>query len=69
MSFSIKQSGFRKEADMIMQIIKFRSTLSLDEVQKIAQERKEEFLAVSGLVQKYYFKSIEVLEVAFTLRE
>ena len=95
---------------MIMQIIKFRSTLSLDEVQKIAQERKEEFLAVPGLVQKYYFKSdepsnyggvyiwdskesaaayrnselaasipqayklmgppeIEVLEVAFTLRE
>lgn len=95
---------------MIMQIIKFRSTLSLEEVQKMAQKRKEEFLSVPGLVQKYYFKSeepghyggvyiwdskesvaayrnselaasipqayklmgppeIEVLEVAFTLRE
>ena len=51
MSLRIKQPCFRKEADMIMQIIKFRSTLSLDEVQKIAQERKEEFLAVPGLVQ------------------
>ena len=44
---------------MIMQIIKFRSSLSLDEVQKIAQERREEFLSVPGLVQKYYFKSEE----------
>lgn len=44
---------------MIMQIIKFRSTLSLDEVQKIAQERKEEFLSVPGLIQKYYLKSEE----------
>ena len=42
-----------------MQIIKFRSPLSLDEVQKIAQERKQEFLSVPGLVQKYYFKSEE----------
>lgn len=44
---------------MIMQIIKFRSTLSLEEVQKMAQKRKEEFLSVPGLVQKYYFKSEE----------
>lgn len=44
---------------MIMQIIKFRSSLSLDEVQKIAQERKGEFLSVPGLVQKYYFKAEE----------
>lgn len=44
---------------MIMQIIKFHSSLSLDQVQEIAQERKEAFLAVPGLVQKYYFRSDE----------
>lgn len=44
---------------MIMQIIKFRSSLSFDEVLEIARERKEEFLPISGLVQKYYIKSEE----------
>ena len=44
---------------MIMQIIRFRSTLSLDEVQEIAQKRRDEFLSVPGLVQKYYFRSEE----------
>lgn len=44
---------------MIMQIIKFRSSLSFDEVLEIARGRKEEFLPISGLVQKYYIKSEE----------
>lgn len=44
---------------MIMQIIKFQSSLSLDQVQEIAQERREAFLSVPGLVQKYYFRSDE----------
>jgi heme-degrading monooxygenase HmoA len=44
---------------MIMKLIKFRSRLSLDQVQEMAQERKEAFLSVPGLVQKYYFRSDE----------
>ncbi len=42
---------------MIIQIIKFQSNLSLEEVQKITQERAAEFRGVPGLVQKYYFRS------------
>lgn len=42
---------------MIMQIIRFQSNLALEEVRKTAQERAEEFLAVPGLIQKYYFRS------------
>lgn len=44
---------------MIMQIIRFRTTLSLDEVQQITQKTRDEFLSVPGLIQKYYFKSEE----------
>jgi heme-degrading monooxygenase HmoA len=44
---------------MIMQIVKFHSALSLEEVQKIAEERAAEFKNVPGLIQKYYFRSQE----------
>ena len=44
---------------MIMQIVRFQSSLSLDEVQKIAQERSAEFQTVPGLLQKYYFRADE----------
>ena len=44
---------------MIIQIIKMRSGLSLEELEKVALERREEFLSVPGLVQKYYFKTEE----------
>ncbi len=41
---------------MIIQIIKFESALSEDEVLGIAQERIENFRALPGLLQKYYVK-------------
>lgn len=44
---------------MILQIVRFHSTLSIDEVREIAQERAAEFEAVPGLIQKYYFRSTQ----------
>lgn len=42
---------------MIMQIVKFESELSEEEVVAKAMERVEEYRAMPGLVQKYYIKS------------
>lgn len=39
---------------MLIHMIKFKSALSRDEVLKVANERKPDFLDVPGLVQKYY---------------
>lgn len=39
---------------MIVQFIKFNSKLSIKEVGEKAKERLPQFLAVEGLVQKYY---------------
>lgn len=44
---------------MIMQIVKFRSNMALEEVRKVAQERASEFRAVPGLLQKYYVSTEE----------
>ena len=41
---------------MVIQIIKFKSELSEEEVFKVADERKPQFQAIKGLVQKYYVK-------------
>jgi len=41
---------------MTIQIIKFESALSEDEVLEIAQDRIENFRALPGLLQKYYVK-------------
>jgi Putative mono-oxygenase ydhR len=41
---------------MIVQIVKFESELSQDEVVSMALERIDEFLALPGLLQKYYVK-------------
>ena len=41
---------------MAIQIIKFESALSEDEVLEIAQDRIENFRALPGLLQKYYVK-------------
>jgi heme-degrading monooxygenase HmoA len=41
---------------VIIQIIKFESALTEDEVLEIAQERFENFRALPGLLQKYYIK-------------
>lgn len=43
---------------MIIQIIKFKSSLSEDEVIKIARKREPQFQSIPGLVQKYYVKPI-----------
>jgi heme-degrading monooxygenase HmoA len=42
---------------MIIQIVKFKTTLSEEEVMAIARERAPEFQALPGLLQKYYIKS------------
>jgi len=41
---------------MIIQIVKFKTTLSEDEVMAIANERADRFRALPGLLQKYYVK-------------
>jgi heme-degrading monooxygenase HmoA len=42
---------------MIMQLVKFKSPLPFEEVEKIALDRAEVFRSVPGLVQKYFFKA------------
>jgi hypothetical protein len=42
------------EAAMIVQIVKFKSTLPDAEVRRIMHARADRFRAQSGLVQKYY---------------
>lgn len=37
-------------------LVKFKSSLSLDQVVKIAEERASEFRALGGLQQKYYLQ-------------
>ncbi|MCG6882413.1 MAG: hypothetical protein LJE62_01520 [Silicimonas sp.] len=41
---------------MIVQFVKFETTLTLDEVEAVANERLPQFQAIPGLVQKYYLK-------------
>ena len=41
---------------MILQIVKFESELSEEEVLAVANERVEDFRALPGLLQKYYVK-------------
>ena len=41
---------------MIIQIVKFETSLSEDEVIEVANERLDRFQALPGLVQKYYIK-------------
>lgn len=41
---------------MIIQIVKFETSLSEAEVLAVARERAPEFRAIPGLVQKYYVK-------------
>jgi len=42
---------------MILQIIKLKSDLPEEELQKKASERESKFKSVSGLLQKYYVKT------------
>ncbi len=39
---------------MIVQFVKFKSSLANDEVQRVMRERAPRFRALPGLVQKYY---------------
>ena len=41
---------------MVIQIIKFETELSEDEVVTVAKDRVDQFLALPGLIQKYYIK-------------
>ena len=44
---------------MIIQLVKFETTLSESEVLDTANERADQFRALPGLVQKYYVKLSE----------
>lgn len=41
---------------MVIQIVKFQTTLSEDEVLAIAKQRLAQFQSLPGLIQKYYVK-------------
>ena len=41
---------------MIIQITRFKSALSDEEVSRLMEERAPQFRAVAGLIQKYYIK-------------
>lgn len=41
---------------MVIQVVKFGTTLSEDEVLAIANERVDQFRAIPGLLQKYYYR-------------
>lgn len=41
---------------MIVQFVKFETTLTEEEVMAVANERLPQFQAIPGLVQKYYLK-------------
>lgn len=41
---------------MIAQIVRFKSSLPEEQVQKIYEERAPQYRALKGLVQKYYLK-------------
>jgi len=42
---------------MILQIIKLKSDLPIEELLKRAKERESNFKSISGLLQKYYVKT------------
>jgi len=44
---------------MIMQRVTFRSTLSQDDLWKVAREREPEYRKVPGLLQKFYVQCTE----------
>lgn len=45
-------------------LVKFRSPLSLDEVQNVVNSRIGEFRALTGLTQKYYLQDTQTGEYA-----
>lgn len=43
----------------LLLLVRFRSSLSLDEVMRVAEERFPQFQALAGLQQKYYIQDVE----------
>ena len=43
--------------------VKFKSALPMDKIMEIAKERADEFRALSGLHQKYYFQDAATGEI------
>jgi len=41
---------------MIIQFVQFETALSEQEVRQVAEDRADQFRAITGLVQKYYLK-------------
>lgn len=44
---------------MVIQIVKFKTQLSEEELLEIAREREPQFQAIPGLLQKYYIRLSE----------
>ena len=45
-------------------LVKFKTTLPIDEAMKIAEERADDFRALPGLIQKYYLHDKATGELA-----
>ena len=45
-----------KKVGTIMQMVRFKTKLSETELLKVAKERKPQFKAITGILQKYYLK-------------
>ena len=48
----------------IILIVKFKSSLTLDEVTKVINSRTDEFRTLKGLQQKYYLQEPDTMEYA-----
>jgi hypothetical protein len=48
----------------VVLLVRFKTSLSMEEVLKVVEERAPEFRALSGLQQKYYLQDPESGEVA-----
>jgi hypothetical protein len=42
----------------VVLLVRFKTSLSLDEVREVAEERAPEFRALEGLQQKYYLQEV-----------
>jgi heme-degrading monooxygenase HmoA len=52
------------EKPSVMLLVKFKSSLSFDEVTRVVNSRKDEFRALDGLLQKYYLQEPATQEYA-----
>jgi heme-degrading monooxygenase HmoA len=48
----------------VVLLVRFKTSLSLNEVRKVAEERAQEFKALEGLYQKYYLQDLTTGEYA-----